>query len=60
MANWRVVLAGPLKAGGQVEGLVHIVARDKLVQPVREAINCEKKDWQNFLLLLFYYFIKNI
>ena len=45
MANWRVVLAGPLKAGGQVEGLVHIVARDKLVQPVREAINCEKKDF---------------
>ena len=33
MANWGVVLAGPLEAGGQVQGLVHIVPRNKLVQP---------------------------
>ena len=34
MADWGVVLAGPLKAGGKVEGLVHIVPRYHLVQPV--------------------------
>ena len=38
MANWRVVLAGPLKAGGKVERLVHIVSRNKLVQPVNKTL----------------------
>ena len=39
MANWGVVLAGPLEAGGQVERLVHIVPRDQLVQPVYQIIS---------------------
>ena len=38
MANWRVVLAGPLKAGGKVERLVHIVPRNQLVQPVSKTL----------------------
>ena len=33
MSTCWVLLAGPLEAGGQVQGLVHIVPRNKLVQP---------------------------
>ena len=38
MANWRIVLAGPLKAGGKVERLVHIVPRNKVGQPVDKTL----------------------
>ena len=38
MANWGVVLAGPLKAGGKVERFVHIVPRNHLVQPVSKTV----------------------